>query len=68
MQAQVKTQQTSYATAVVAPRLPVRASLIISLSHSTTSVHLCVQASMAPATLVSVCNNTLVKTPCHTNV
>jgi len=34
-------QPTSYAAAATAPRLPMRASLIISLSHSTASVHLC---------------------------
>jgi len=38
-------QPSSYA---MAPRLPTRASLVISLSHSTASVHLCTQASMAP--------------------
>jgi len=39
---------TSYTTVTAAPRLPARASLVISLSHSTTSVHLRAQASMAP--------------------
>jgi len=61
-------QLTSYTAAAVAPRLPARASLIISLSHSTASIHLCAQASMAPASLVSVYNDALVKTPCHANV
>jgi len=61
-------QPTSYATVTTAPRLPARASLVISLSHSTASIHLRTQASMAPALLVSVCNDALVKSPCHANV
>jgi len=61
-------QLTSYAAATVAPGLPMRASLIVSLSHSTASIHLCTQASLAPALLVSVCNDALVKTPHHANV
>ena len=60
-------QPTSYATAT-APRLPMRASLVISLFHSTVTTHLCTQASMAPAPLVSVCNDALVKAPHHANV
>jgi len=62
------TQPISYATATVALRLPARASLVVSLSHSTASVHLCAQASLAPASLVMVCNDALVKTPHHANV
>jgi len=62
------TQPTSYATVATAPRLPTRASLVISLSHSTASVHLRAQASMAPALLVSVCNDALVTAPHHANV
>jgi len=61
-------QPTSYTVVATAPRLPVRASLVISLSHSTASIHLHAQASMAPALLVSVCNDALVKSPCHANV
>jgi len=61
-------QPTSYAAATTAPRLPTRASLVISLSHSTATAHLHAQACMAPASLVSVCNNALVTAPRHANV
>jgi len=61
-------QPTSYTAAVVVPRLPARASLVISLSHSTATAHLRTQASMAPTSLVMVCNDALVKAPCHANV
>ena len=64
----VKPPPTTYAAAAAAPRLPTRASLIISLSHTTASVHLRAQASMAPASLVILCNEALSKAPCHTNV
>jgi len=62
------THPTSYAAVTTALRLPVRASLVVSLSHSTASIHLCIQASLAPASLVTVCNDALVKTPRHANV
>ena len=61
-------QPTSYAAAVAVPRLPARASLVISLSHSTATAHLCGQASMAPAPLVAICNDALVKAPRQANV
>jgi len=61
-------QPTSYAVATTVPRLPARASLVISLSHSTATTHLCTQASMAPAPLVAICNDALVKAPRHANV
>jgi len=61
-------QPTSYAAVAAAPRLPARASLVISLSHSTATAHLHAQACMAPASLVSVCNDALVTAPHHTNV
>jgi len=61
-------QPPSYTTLATALRLPTRASLIISLFHSTASIYLHAQASMAPAALVTVCNNALIKTPCHTNI
>jgi len=41
---------TSYAMAAMAPRLPTRASLVISLSHSTASIYLHTQASKAGVT------------------
>jgi len=61
-------QPASYATAAAALRLPARASLIVFLSHTTATRHLRTQASMAPAVLVSVCNDALVTAPHHTNV
>ena len=67
-QAQAKPPPTTYAAAAAAPRPPARASLVISLSHSTASVHLRAQASMAPAHLVTLCNKTLSKAPRHANV
>ena len=67
-QAQAKTPPTTYAAAAAAPRPPARASLVISLSHSTASIHLRAQASMAPAHLVMLCNEALSKAPRHANV
>jgi len=61
-------QPTSYTMAAVVPRLPARASLIISLSHSTATAHLRAQASMASVLLVVICNDALVKAPYHANV
>jgi len=61
-------QPPSYAATAAVPRLPTRASLVISLSHSTATTHLCAQASMAPASLVTICNDALVKASCHANV
>jgi len=61
-------QPASYAAATAALRLPARASLVISLSHSTATAHLRAQACMAPASLVSVCNDALVTAPRHANV
>jgi len=61
-------QPTSYAAIAMAPRLPARASLVISLSHSTATAHLRAQACMAPASLVTVCNDALVTAPRHANV
>ena len=61
-------QPTSYATTTTAPRLPVRASLVISLFHSTATAYLRAQASLAPVSLVTVCNDALVKAPHHANV
>jgi len=40
----------------------------ISLSHSTATAHLRAQACMAPASLVTVCNDALVTAPRHANV
>ena len=67
-QAPAKTPPTTYTTAEAAPRLPARASLVISLSHTTASVHLQAQASMAPVSLVTVCNEALGNAPRHANV
>ena len=67
-QAPAKTPPSTYATAAAALRLPARASLVISLSHTTASVYLQAQASIAPVSLVTVCNEALSNAPHHANV